>query len=110
MILLVFLSQAKLGLKKRLQTGYVCLVPRDFYLTFHIGNLQVGHLVKSPDLQPLLAYDYAASGATVPMVAGFQINIEFLGKGRIGEKPSWAPWKQKDTLFGRFLFSAAGTA
>jgi hypothetical protein len=97
--------RAILGMKMALQTGFVCLA--NYRLTFHMSHVQVGHLVKSADVPPLLVYDYAVGGATVYMVTELQIASKFFGKGGVAERPPWALWNPEDTLFGRFDFRAS---
>lgn len=60
----------------------------------------VGYLITeySPYTR-LLVYDYAVGGDAVAGVRK-QVQVNFLP--RVGEKPSWAPWSAKDSLFGNF--------
>ncbi|KAH9946107.1 SGNH hydrolase-type esterase domain-containing protein [Epithele typhae] len=56
----------------------------------------VGYLITEHTHHPLLVYNYAVGGASMPDVRD-QIQVNFMP--RVGQKPDWAPWTSEDTLF-----------
>ncbi|KAH9935006.1 uncharacterized protein B0H18DRAFT_979369 [Fomitopsis serialis] len=60
----------------------------------------VGHLITEHSLSPILVHDYAMGGDRVDGVRR-QIEKDFMPN--LAPKPSWAPWREQDTLFATWV-------
>ena len=68
-------------------------------------NVQVGYLATKYKQSPLIVFDYAKGGETTHDLR-YHLEREFLPQ--LGDKPEFAPWGERDSLFGMPSFLQSG--